>query len=180
MENALKFCKMGRGEGGKEGGDRATVVLRARSSTEAEWGGAGRWEMPRCPLSMGLRSTCVRGSGEDRSDEAPKAKRPEKLSPPLFPSAHQVGMIHRTAVLILPHCLLCCCASRPGTAPLRILRFSKRGRDRGGGQRPGHRGGRPAVHLRPRLQREAAAAVRDPGHGPGPGNRKGHHPVLRR
>lgn len=43
VENALKFCKMGRGEGGKDGEDRATVVLRARFSTEAEWGGAGRW-----------------------------------------------------------------------------------------------------------------------------------------
>lgn len=43
MENALKFCKMGRGEGGKDGGVRAMVVLRARISTEAEWG-ADRWE----------------------------------------------------------------------------------------------------------------------------------------
>eukprot|EP00903_Cladosiphon_okamuranus_P006858 g6679.t1 len=41
VENALKFCKMGHGGGAKDGGDRATVVLRARFSTEAEWGGAG-------------------------------------------------------------------------------------------------------------------------------------------
>ncbi|CAM9637940.1 unnamed protein product [Ectocarpus fasciculatus] len=38
VENALKFCKMGRGEGGKDGGVRATVVLRARLSAEPEWG----------------------------------------------------------------------------------------------------------------------------------------------
>ncbi|CAM9492210.1 unnamed protein product [Ectocarpus sp. 6 AP-2014] len=38
VENALKFCKMGRGEGGKDGGARATVVMRARLSAEPEWG----------------------------------------------------------------------------------------------------------------------------------------------
>lgn len=44
VENALKFCKMGRGgAGGNDGGDRPTVVLRARSSTDEESWGADRW-----------------------------------------------------------------------------------------------------------------------------------------
>lgn len=47
VENALKFCKMGRGEGGKDGGDRATVILRARSSTAEESWGADRWALRR-------------------------------------------------------------------------------------------------------------------------------------
>lgn len=53
VENALKFCKMGRSEGGKDGGDRATVVLRARFSTKAEWG-AGRWERARAAAQSGM------------------------------------------------------------------------------------------------------------------------------
>lgn len=103
MENALKFCKMGRG--GKHGGDRATVVLRARLSTEAEWG-VGRWAMDFfgsvLPLPLSPPSSQAREASLNRS-ERPRCW---LVSPPPESTFEVYGIVGAASHLKIDVCVV--------------------------------------------------------------------------